>query len=46
MELMKGESLEGSVHTPMYNPHILPLNVVLLSNADFYYYPYAPKYFV
>ena len=22
---MKGDSLEGSVHTPMYNPNILPL---------------------
>ena len=24
MELTEGESLEGSAHTPMYNPHILP----------------------
>ena len=22
---MKGDSLEGSAHTPKYNPHILPL---------------------
>ena len=22
---MKGKSLEGSAHTPMYNPHRLPL---------------------
>ena len=25
MELMKGDSLEGSAHMAMYNPHILPL---------------------
>ena len=23
---MKGDSLEGSAHTPMYNPNLLPLN--------------------
>ena len=27
MELMKGDSLEDSVHTPIYNPHILPLTL-------------------
>ena len=27
MELMKVDILEGSVHTPMYNPHIIPLNL-------------------
>ena len=26
MELKEWDSLEGSAHTPMYNPHILPLN--------------------
>ena len=26
-ELMKGDSLEGSAHTPMYNTHILPLTM-------------------
>ena len=25
MELTEGDSLEGSAHTPIYNPHILPL---------------------
>ena len=25
MELTEGDSLEGSAHTPLYNPHILPL---------------------
>ena len=29
LELTKGDSLEGSDDTPMYNPHILPLNRVL-----------------
>ena len=28
---MKGDSLEGSAHTPMYNPHILPLSKKLNS---------------
>ena len=28
MELTDGDSLEGSAHTPMYNPHIHPLNKV------------------
>ena len=27
MELTKGDSLEGSAYTPMYNPHIIPLNL-------------------
>ena len=25
MEFREGDSLEGSAHTPMYNPNILPL---------------------
>ena len=25
LELMKGDSLEGSAHTPIDNPHIFPL---------------------
>ena len=25
MELMRGDSLMGSAHSPMYDPHILPL---------------------
>ena len=25
MEFREGDRLEGSAHTPMYNPHILPL---------------------
>ena len=25
MEFREGDSLEGSAHSPMYNPHILPL---------------------
>ena len=25
MELKQGDSLEVAAHTPMYNPHILPL---------------------
>ena len=24
LELMEGDSLEGSAYTPKYNPHILP----------------------
>ena len=40
---MKGDSLEGSAHTPMYNPHIIPLINVYLSgkcniNTFIYFY--------
>ena len=31
MELTEGDSLEGYAHTPMSNPHILPLSVVNIS---------------
>ena len=34
LELKKGDSLEGSGHTPMYNTHILPLNICILYSAD------------
>ena len=27
MELMEVDNLEGSAHTPVYNPRILPLNL-------------------
>ena len=27
MELKEEDSLEVSVHTPMYNPHFLPVNI-------------------
>ena len=30
---MKGDSREGSAHTPMYNPNILPLNGNLQNKA-------------
>ena len=30
MELTEGDSLEGSAHTPIYNPHILPLTLNML----------------
>ena len=29
MELIKWDSLQGSGHTPMYNPHILPLRSII-----------------
>ena len=28
LELMEGDCLEFSAHTPMYNPHILPLEPI------------------
>ena len=27
MELTEGDSLEGSAHTSLYNPHIVPLKI-------------------
>ena len=35
MEFREGDSLEGSAHTHMYNPHILPLNVLMIDLSLF-----------
>ena len=35
MEFREGDSLDGSGHTPMYNPHIIPLMMKMIKRFIF-----------